>query len=94
MMRTACLVVLGSLLAACGGGDQPAGSGAGAPAKPKVAFVTNCVAEFWTLAEHGVRAAQQEFDVDVSVHMPAAGTAEEQTRILDDVMAKGVRAWP
>jgi len=91
MMRTACLVVLGSLLAACGGGDQPAGPGAGAPAKPKVAFVTNCVAEFWTLAEHGVRAAQQEFDVDVSVHMPAAGTAEEQTRILDDVMAKGVQ---
>jgi len=88
-MRIALSSVLGLCLVSCGG-DDPASGGA-APARPRVAFVTNCVAEFWTLAEHGVKAAEKEFDVDVSVHMPAAGTAEEQTRILDDVMAKGVQ---
>ncbi|MFY9342934.1 MAG: sugar-binding protein [Planctomycetota bacterium] len=63
-----------------------------APAKkPKLAFVTNCVAEFWTVGTFGVEAAKKEFNVDAVVRMPPNGTAEEQKRILEDLLAKGVQ---
>ena len=41
-------------LAACGGEAK----GPAAAAAPKIAFVSNCVAEFWTIAAHGVDAAR------------------------------------
>jgi len=59
--------------------------------KPRLAFVTNCVAEFWTVATFGVEAAKQEFGLEAVVRMPANGTAEEQKRILEDLLAKGVQ---
>lgn len=59
--------------------------------KPKLAFVTNCVAEFWTVGTFGVEAAKKEFGVDAVVRMPPNGTAEEQKRILEDLLAKGVQ---
>ncbi|MBL8751838.1 MAG: sugar-binding protein [Planctomycetes bacterium] len=59
--------------------------------KPRLAFVTNCVAEFWTVASFGVEAAKKEFPVEAVVRMPANGTAEEQKRILEDLLAKGVQ---
>jgi len=58
--------------------------------RPRVAFVTNCVAQFWTVAKFGVEAGEKEFDVEAVVRMPANGTAEEQKRILEDLLAKGV----
>lgn len=63
----------------------------GAETRPRLAFVTNCVAEFWTVATHGVAAAERECDVEAIVRMPANGTAEEQRRILEDLLAKGVQ---
>jgi ribose transport system substrate-binding protein len=62
-----------------------------APKKPRLAFVTNCVAEFWTVGSFGVEAAKQEFGVEAVVRMPPNGTAEEQKRILEDLLAKGVQ---
>lgn len=62
-----------------------------APKKPKLAFVTNCVAEFWSVAEFGVEAAKKEFDIEAVVRMPPNGTAEEQKRILEDLLARGVQ---
>src|SRR5712672_1372397 len=59
------------------------------PAKPKLAFVTNCVAEFWTIAAFGVEAAKKECDVDVNVYMPPTNTVSEQKKILEDLLAKG-----
>ena len=59
--------------------------------KPRLAFVTNCVAEFWTVATFGVEAAKKEYAVDAVVRMPPNGTAEEQQRILEDLLAKGVQ---
>jgi ribose transport system substrate-binding protein len=59
--------------------------------RPKLAFVTNCVAEFWTIAAHGAEAAKKEFGIDVEVKMPPNGTAEEQKRILEDLLSKGVQ---
>ncbi len=59
--------------------------------KPRLAFVTNCVAEFWTVGSFGVEAGKQEFGVEAVVRMPANGTADEQKRILEDLLAKGVQ---
>ncbi len=83
------LLVLAAPLsfAACGGAD----GGAAASGKPRLAFVTNCVAEFWTVGTFGVEAAEQQFDVDAVVHMPPTGTADEQKRILLDLLSKGVQ---
>jgi ribose transport system substrate-binding protein len=60
-------------------------------ARPKLAFVTNCVAEFWTVGTFGVEQAKQDLGVDAVVRMPPNGTAEEQKRILEDLLAKGVQ---
>lgn len=67
------------------------GQEAAAAKKPRLAFVTNCVAEFWTVASFGVEAAKKEFGIEALVRMPANGTAEEQKRILEDLLAKGVQ---
>jgi len=57
----------------------------------KVAFVTNTAADFWTIARRGCEQADQELpDVEVEFKIPADGTAAEQKRILDDLLAKGV----
>lgn len=39
--------------------------------RPRVGFVTNGVANFWTIAEKGAEKAGEEFDCDVEVYMPA-----------------------
>lgn len=59
------------------------------PPKTRIAFVTNGVASFWTIAEKGARHAGNEFDVAVSVHMPAEGIAD-QKRIVQDLLTVGV----
>lgn len=57
--------------------------------KPRVAFVTNGVASFWTIAEKGAEAGGDEFDADVSVHMPVSGVSD-QKRMLEDLVVRGV----
>ena len=85
------LILLG--LTACSGspGESNAADGAseGKNATPRVAFVTNGVADFWVIAEKGAEAGGAEFGADVSVHMPPAGLSDQQ-RILEDLMVKGV----
>ena len=59
--------------------------------KKKVAFVTNNAADFWTIARRGCEKADQELDdVDVEFKIPGEGTAAEQKRIVDDLLAKGI----
>ena len=88
-------LVLSSLLlamAACSGGSNESASSGEASTEastPRVAFVTNGVADFWVIAEKGAEAGGAEFGADVSVHMPPAGLSDQQ-RILEDLMVKGV----
>src|SRR5438270_7670226 len=59
--------------------------------KKKLAFVTNNAANFWTIAKRGCEKADQELDdVEVEFKIPGEGTAAEQKRIIDDLLAKGI----
>ncbi|MFN3240333.1 MAG: sugar-binding protein [Planctomycetota bacterium] len=82
-----CLLALAAgLLWSCG--NEPAAANSG---KPRVAFVTNCAVEFWAVAEAGVKAAAEQAGVEALVRMPPTGTAEEQKRYLEDLVAAGVK---
>jgi ribose transport system substrate-binding protein len=48
-----------------------------------VAFITNSIDPFWTLAEHGCNRAAEQFGCVVDVQMPPSGTIEEQKRFLE-----------
>jgi ribose transport system substrate-binding protein len=57
----------------------------------KLAFVTNNASDFWTIARKGCEKADAELaDATVEFRIPADGTAAEQKRIVDDLLAKGI----
>ncbi len=57
----------------------------------RLAFVTNGASDFWTIARRGVEKADAESDgVTVDFRIPSDGTAAEQKRIIDDLLAKGI----
>ena len=53
----------------------------------RVAFITNSIDPFWTLAEFGCNKAAEQFGCDVDVQMPSSGSIEEQKRFLESNMA-------
>jgi len=56
----------------------------------RLAFITNNSADFWTIARRGTEKADAELDdVTVEFKIPSDGTAAEQKRIVDDLLAKG-----
>ncbi|MCG8648428.1 MAG: substrate-binding domain-containing protein, partial [Pirellulales bacterium] len=55
-----------------------------------VAFVTNQVASFWNIAKVGCEDAAKDLDINVDVRMPAPGTAVEQKRVVEDLLASGI----
>lgn len=95
------LAALAVMLSACA---QPGGGGSGqnstpttataataAGAKKRVAFVTNNASDYWTIARKGTEKADAELpNIDVEFKIPADGTAAEQTRIVDDLVAGGI----
>jgi len=55
-----------------------------------VAFVTNNASDFWTIAQKGTEKAAAELQgVDVEFKINSDGTAAEQQRVIDDLLAKG-----
>lgn len=99
-MRTLNFVAVAmALLAAVGCSQQkpaapPAASPASAPVAKsgpvRVAFVTNNASDFWKIAEAGTKKAAQDLGVEVLFRIPAAGTAEEQQQIVEDLITTGV----
>src|SRR5919199_944658 len=78
-----------ALLWGCSGQQQ--GSSPGAGKRLRLAFVTNNASDFWTIARRGTEKADQELDnVDVEFRIASDGTAAEQKRIVDDLLAKGI----
>jgi len=95
---------LAALMLACAGGTTNTGntggsanagagsSGGGASGKKlRLAFVTNNPSDFWTIARKGTEKAAAELgNVDVEFRMPGEGSAAEQKRLVDDLLAKGI----
>ncbi len=62
-----------------------------APREKRIAFVTNNASDFWTIARKGTEKADAELNnVTVEFKIPSDGTAAEQKRIVDDLLAKGI----
>jgi ribose transport system substrate-binding protein len=57
----------------------------------KLAFVTNNASDFWTIARKGTEKAAAELpNTDIEFKIDSDGTAAEQQRVVDDLLAKGV----
>lgn len=97
-LALACLLV--SPFAACtrtgdqsasGGANQPAPGASSSGGTKRFAFVTNNASDFWTIARRGTEKADAELaDVTVDFRIPAEGTAADQRRVVDDLVAKGI----
>ena len=86
-----CLFVFTMLLAGCQPGTNNGGAGMGNGEKHKLAFVTNNASDFWTIARKGTEKAQADIPgIEVEFRIPSDGTAAEQQRVVDDLIAKGV----
>jgi ribose transport system substrate-binding protein len=92
-LRNAAL--LGLFAFSLGACDRPASPEGAAPGTPpsdkpkKVAFVTNGVASFWTIASAGVKAAGRDFKIDAQTLMPAEGISD-QKRMVEDLLTRGI----
>jgi len=88
-----CTLLLTFLLTSC----QPNNSGTnsasgGAGTKHKLAFVTNNASDFWIIARKGTeKAAKDNPNIEVEFRIPSDGTAAEQQRVVDDLLAKGIQ---
>ncbi|MCA1615481.1 MAG: sugar-binding protein [Acidobacteria bacterium] len=94
--RTALVFPCLLLVAACaGGGDSTGnstGGGGGSAGQTRLAFITNNASDFWTIARKGTEKADSELtDLSVEFRIPSDGTAAEQKRVVDDLLAKGVQ---
>ena len=58
-------------------------------AKPHVAFVSNGVADFWTIAKAGAVAAGKQLGCQVTVEFPGGGLGD-QKRMLEDLVTRGI----
>jgi ribose transport system substrate-binding protein len=93
--RTALVCACLLLVAACANSGGPAGDatgGGGSAGQLRLAFVTNNASDFWTIARKGTEKADSELnDLSVEFRIPSDGTAAEQKRVVDDLLAKGVQ---
>src|SRR4030095_15296469 len=85
-LSCACLV----LIVSCQGTGGPT-SGGGTSKNLRLAFVTNNASDFWTIARKGTEKADAELaDATVEFKIPSEGTAADQKRVIDDLLAKGI----
>src|SRR5262245_53088449 len=59
--------------------------------KIRLAFVTNNASDFWTIARKGTEKASAELpNVEIEFKINNDGTAADQQRVVDDLLAKGI----
>lgn len=89
-----CTLLCVLLLSSCQPATSPTNSttNANSTGGPhKLAFVPNNASDFWVIARKGTEKAAQDIPgVQVDFRIPADGTAAEQQRIIDDLLAKGI----
>jgi ribose transport system substrate-binding protein len=66
----------------------PGEARAQAPAKPRIAYITNGVDPFWTIAEKGALDAANKYNVEVQVIMPK--DAGDQKQKVEDLLTRGI----
>lgn len=90
----ACALLSVLLLSSCQPGTSPTNSTGGANSSGgtrNLAFVPNNASDFWIIARKGTEKAVQEIPgIQVDFRIPADGTAADQQRIVDDLLAKGI----
>ena len=84
-LLTTCATIACLILTGCGKN----GGGGKDDGKLKVAFVTNCAVDFWTVAVAGCRDAEKAFDVDCTILMPTS--AAQQKANLEGLLVKQVK---
>ena len=85
-----CTLLL-TLLAGCQPAPSATNANGGAGTKHKLAFVTNNASDFWVIARKGTEKAQSDLpNIQVEFRIPSDGTAAEQQRVVDDLLAKGI----
>ena len=96
LSRCGTVLLAALLLAGCKPESQPSGqAGAGtagatgSSGRRKIAFVSNGVASFWTIAAAGVKAAGEKAGVDTETLMPVEGISD-QKRIIEDLLTRGI----
>lgn len=82
------LLAIAALFSGCEPKTNTAGN-AKASGKKKVAFVSNGVAAFWTIAATGVKAGSEKFGVDAETLMPVEGISD-QKRMIEDLLTRGI----
>src|SRR5213595_1263851 len=66
----------------------------GAGKRYKLAFVTNNASDFWTISRKGTEKAAAELpNAEIDFRIDSDGTAAEQQRIVEDLLAKGVNGF-
>jgi ribose transport system substrate-binding protein len=92
MLSFVCALLCTLILAGCQPAVSPTNStGGGAGTPHKLAFVTNNASDFWIIARKGTEKAVKEIPgIEVEFRIPADGTATEQQRIIEDLLAKGI----
>jgi ribose transport system substrate-binding protein len=88
LLRALAVASLLLTLPACQGG----GSGGSAGDKPRVAFVSNNPATFWTIVEAGCRKAEGETGVEVIFRKPDSGDPARQKEIIDNLLNQNIKA--
>jgi len=87
LLLSACLAAIG-----CDKTMKEANAPGQAAQRQKVAFVTNNASDYWTIARKGTEKAAGELpNVDVEFKIDSDGTAAEQQRVVDDLLAKGIK---
>lgn len=91
-LRCCALLLLAATIALLPACNRGANTTSTAPARIRVAFISNNPYDFWKIAEKGTEAAAKEVDVDCEFKMPAeGGGSEAQRRIIEDLLVKGVK---
>lgn len=91
ILSTLIIATLALASLSCNNAGSSESSTTGGGKKVRLAFVTNNPSDFWTIARKGTEKAAAELpNVEVEFQMPGQGTAAEQQRIVDDLIAKGL----
>lgn len=72
-----------------GAAAQPGEAGAAGGKKLTLAYVTNGIDPFWTIAAAGVKAAAADLNVNAETHMPPKGLPDQQ-RMMESLLVRGV----